>query len=79
MEEIEGFNREQESIYANFFQEINQTQNEVFIDQETQSRDFSSKKDLHLKKFIDYLKCFICYEKVKDPVMCPSCSGFACK
>ena len=32
-----------------------------------------------MMKFLEYLKCFICYKKVKDPVMCPSCSGFACK
>lgn len=35
--------------------------------------------DKSLEKFIDLLKCFICFTKVENPVMCPSCSGFACE
>ena len=30
------------------------------------------------KKINELLKCFICYGKVRDPIMCPSCSKFCC-
>ena len=30
------------------------------------------------RKIEELLRCFICYGKVKDPIMCPSCSKFCC-
>jgi hypothetical protein len=30
------------------------------------------------KKIEELLRCFICYGKVRDPIMCPSCSKFCC-
>lgn len=72
-DDIEEF--EQNSIYSH-----------ILSDQICQSQEVSkgnerlipANKDQNLKKFIDYLKCFICYQQVKEPVMCPGCSGFAC-
>lgn len=32
-----------------------------------------------LDNFTDYFNCFICYEKVREPHMCPCCSKFGCE
>lgn len=40
--------------------------------------DKKIEKKENFQKFFDYMKCFICEEKVREPVMCPGCQSFAC-
>lgn len=32
-----------------------------------------------IKNILEFIKCFICLQKCSDPVICPSCSGLACR
>lgn len=32
-----------------------------------------------LEQFAEFLNCFICYKRVKDPVLCQACSKFSCE
>jgi hypothetical protein len=32
-----------------------------------------------IKNILEFIKCFICLQKCQDPVICPSCSGLACR
>lgn len=36
-------------------------------------------KQSKIEKIIDLMKCFICFGTVKNALMCPGCSNFACE
>ena len=72
-----------DSIYNNNNPEIpqlNKKKNQIELLQKISNpNNKNSSPNKSLDKFIDLLKCFICFTKVENPVMCPSCSGFACE
>ena len=53
--------------------------NELHITPSDDELNRSEVEPCSLEHFTEYLKCFICFRRVKEPVMCPACSKFACE
>lgn len=51
----------------------------VDLHQSNESMTNISNQSLSLEHFTELLKCFICFKRVKDAVICPFCSKFACE
>lgn len=76
-------NMDYDSIYHSHPQRLHLTEEAQFHDLMISPNDdelTKSEAELSsLDHFTEYLKCFICYRRVKEPVMCPTCSKFACE
>ena len=55
------------------------TSSSYFLHAEDKSPKLSNRSKGDPTNFSDLLKCYICFEKVHNAVMCPQCSKLCCE
>ena len=71
----EDYQNIKENEFEFQFQKINNNEENL---EEVLSKIPSIKTE-YINETIDYIKCYICSQKIKIPMLCPECSKIACK